>query len=448
MQPSRMVIARALTTLTICAVIWPSASLAQSAIESAADRQRQLIEEIEREQLRAGPHSEALIDPMTSLALLYLEDGDTALASVTVEQILQVMRANYGLYSLRQAPLIWQLIENADALGNVDAAWNLQQELEALASRNPEDLRSVPVFRGLAERRLHLLEQFKAGEFPREFFLGCYYEDPADQPDRENRSCVSGSRSFAIGRILLDVHRYYAEAIEVLLRNELYESEQLRELELEAVRATFTSGLAHRGVPCEGTLGELLEMEPLESCLEPIQEVDENLTRLNVGGEASLVRLLSYEVRSSAPQLTQLSALIELADWLHSRHLQSSMIRRANDSALELYDLAIERLRELGETSTIENIFSPSVPVVLPVFVPTPLVSEEPSQFSGYVEVAFDVTKLGEGDRIEILETRDVSRKEERELIRTIEQTVFRPRAVRGQLVDRSRVTVRYYLGD
>src|SRR5690606_38216393 len=142
---------------------------------------------------------------------------------------------------------------------------------------------------------------------------------------------VAAGGSFAIGQILLDVHRYYAEAIEVFLRNELYASEELRELELQAVRATFMSGLAHRGVPCEGTLGELLEMELLESCLEPIQEIDENLTRLNVGGEASLVRLLSYEVRSSAPQLTQLSALIGLADWLHTQHLQSSMIRRATD---------------------------------------------------------------------------------------------------------------------
>lgn len=432
---------KALTVLTLLAVVAPCASVAQFTRGSLAERERQIIEDIDRARSREGPHAESLIGPLTALALLYQEEGDRLLATATIERALQVVRANYGLYALEQAPFIQQLIANEEEIGNIDAAWNLQQELLTLARRHPEDLRSVPIFRGLAEKRLNLLQQYKAGEWPREFFLGCYYDYP-HRLGGEPRSCTSGSRTFAIGRILAEVHSHYAEAIEVILSNELYSSEELRELEMEAVRATLTSGLIGRGVECEIALDQLLEMEPLGSCLAPLR---------GVGGGSSLVRLLLYEIRSSAPALTQLSALIRLADylhWLHWQQLRRSSMRRTDDSAMELYSLALEKLKEMGEASTIDDVFSPAVPVALPAFAPNALLSEETPDSTGYVDVAFDINKRGGSDRIEILATRSVSRDAEKELIRMIKQSCFRPRAGGGQFAGSSRVTVRYYVNE
>ncbi|HEX5049978.1 MAG TPA: hypothetical protein VFX89_22885 [Gammaproteobacteria bacterium] len=79
---------------------------AQPALDAAANRQKQLIDSIERPQSTGGVFAEDLIGPLTELALSYQESGDRDLASVTIERTLQVLRANYGLYSLAQAPLI------------------------------------------------------------------------------------------------------------------------------------------------------------------------------------------------------------------------------------------------------------------------------------------------------------------------------------------------------
>jgi hypothetical protein len=64
------------------------------------------------------------------------------------------VRFNYGLKSLHQAPLIEQLIRNEEARGNDAVAWDLEQELLGLARRNPDDLRTVPIFHEIAQRGL------------------------------------------------------------------------------------------------------------------------------------------------------------------------------------------------------------------------------------------------------------------------------------------------------
>ena len=86
--------------LTLLTVAWPLTGLSQPALESAADRQRRIVETIEDEQARDGPYSEQLIGPLTALAVLYQEQGDDLLAAATFQRVRQVVRANYGLHSL------------------------------------------------------------------------------------------------------------------------------------------------------------------------------------------------------------------------------------------------------------------------------------------------------------------------------------------------------------
>src|SRR5262245_19387842 len=58
-----------------------------------------IAERILEAQAQGGPYAIELIDPLTTLSLLYVEDGQHALAAATIDQALQVMRANYGLRS-------------------------------------------------------------------------------------------------------------------------------------------------------------------------------------------------------------------------------------------------------------------------------------------------------------------------------------------------------------
>lgn len=116
--------------LWVAAIVWLGSSAAVAAqtssaplsVDAAADLQRQIVARIDVEETLNGPLSEGLISPLSALAELYRDGGDLALASATLERIVQILRVHYGLHSLEQAPLIRQLIANEEAAENFDEA--------------------------------------------------------------------------------------------------------------------------------------------------------------------------------------------------------------------------------------------------------------------------------------------------------------------------------------
>ena len=138
------------------------------------------------------------------------------------------MRVNNGLHTLEQLPYIRQLIRIEEVRGNPVAAWELEQDLLALVKRYPADLRTVEVFRGVADRRMDLMRRYLASERPPEVYLGCYY----------GGGCDAGSRKGVARSILADAQLNYWSAITVMLRNEQYSSDELCELELDVLRGT------------------------------------------------------------------------------------------------------------------------------------------------------------------------------------------------------------------
>jgi tetratricopeptide (TPR) repeat protein len=432
--------------LVLAAVAAASVGFSQPVLEPAEDRQRQVVERIEQEQARNGPHSEDLIGSWSALGLLRQEDGDHELAAAAFERAREIVRVNYGFRSLEEAPLLRQLVRIEEARGNVETAWGLEDELLDLVRQHPSDVRIAPILREIADKRMDILERYRAGEFPPQIILGCYYRGP------RNPSCTSGSRREVIGRISFQAQWYRATAIEAILRNGLYASDELRELEMDSLSAR---GMA-LGYPCPPLeFQELLEMELIGSCLEPVisQEAfaDVRGERLpgipvvNIGGTASLARLLIYEVRSSAPALSQVNALVRLADF----RLAALRAADVDESTLALYEHAYRQLEENGiAQASIEEIFSPQTPVVI-TSGPNPLVFEETQESTRYIDVAFDITKHGESENIEILDaTTDATRGAEKDLVRLIERSRFRPRVTDGQFSDTSQVLVRYYLND
>ena len=84
----------------------------------ADDEQRQLVDAINEIRAQEGPYSADLLDPFTALAVLYRESGDRTFATAAIEQALQIVRANYGLRSLEQAPLLREQVLNEKDSGN------------------------------------------------------------------------------------------------------------------------------------------------------------------------------------------------------------------------------------------------------------------------------------------------------------------------------------------
>lgn len=428
-----------------------------------ADGDRQLLERIQEILSRDGPNSAALLEPLSQLLLLYLEGGDEGLAAVAIERAVQVVRVNSGLHSLEQAPLIQQLIRVEEARGNHAAAWQLEQGLLSLVRRHPNDVRTVPILRDIAAKQLKVLGDFVAGKNPPQVVLGCFYK-ASYASDAGN--CESGSRKTAVHGMLGESQRNYSDAIAVMLRNDLYDSDELRELELELLRVVAslrpfdvepshshlvlvprfagpefsepwrsrTTAIAALAAwtppPFGGALGAADDVE--------LMPEHARFSHSYYRGRQSLGRLHSYAAASGNPT-RQADAITQLADWdlMYSRHGQ----------AVKGYERAYAMLEEVGATpEAIEDAFAPPMPVVLPAFQPNPLAKDETRQATGHVDLAFAITKYGRGRDIELIGAENATPDAVEGLVSFVKTARFRPRVSGGRFADATPVVVRYHL--
>ena len=418
---ARLKIERTAGLVLLAAFSVPGTAFSQSAREALESREQQVVERIAAEESANGPYSERLIGPLTTLSLLYEEMGEFALVDASIQRVIQVLRADYGLYSLEQAPSIRRLIELELERDNAEAAWELEQELLGIAERHRDDIRTVTILRDTADRRLETLRRYIAGEFPPEIVLGCYYDESyaylkawtrgsrplTSLPGGDSLySCTAGSRVQAKQALFGEAQSLYAEAANIILRNELYSSEELKEL------LTILVESSHRyGNPALG--------------------------------RHSLRYLLAYETTNTDEWLPRIEALVRLADW----NLLYSNSGNGTKAALAAYQQAYELALAHGlARETIEEIFTPDRPVLLPTFAANPLDADKASEGSTYIDFAFVVTKTGKSDDIEIIESSgNVTRTVRKDLVKLLKRGRFRPRLVDGQFADSPRMVVRYY---
>jgi tetratricopeptide (TPR) repeat protein len=407
----RQCLTMAAGALVLAAVARPVAAAQGFLRDTQAPREQRLVESIAAEQSRNGTNSEELIGPLTGLGVLYEEVGSHALAIAAWEQARQVVRANYGLSSMEEAPLLEHLIEIEESVGDVAAAWESEQKLVELVQRNPNDLRAAPILDEIGDRRMAILNRYLAGEFPEEIVLGCYY---ARTPMRTGGpgSCNSGSRQVLIVAIVTDAWRYYSGAVGVFLRNEDYSSTELREIETKLVRVAYD----HRAYG---------------------------------SGRESLRRLIAYDVANAEPMPVRVDALVRLADW-DVLLTHATRVYTKYDEVLAEYQAAYNSLaREGADPAAIEAIFAPQVPVTLPTFLPNPLVSEKTQSSIGYVDVEFGVNQYGKAERVRILDsTMNAPRSARRDLEHLIERSSYRPRMVDGRVAESAPLRLRYYLNE
>ena len=477
----------------VALAIVPSTGSPQPAGIPTDDKQR-IAEEIAAAQERGGPQSAELIRPLTELAEIYEAEGERAYAAAALEEARHVIRVNYGLYTLEQVPLIEQALENQQALGQVAMVQALEEELYDLANRHPDDLRTVAIHRGIAERKMNLLQRFIADEAPAEIY--------------GTSGLFSIERDEVITDLVSEAQIHYADAAAVLLRNGLLSSDELRDLEMQLVNtselfreknrkdlrrsaaATATgSGTSiveyndlgafrEYGVGADqrchdprgglssldnhdaaaiasgacvlaseelqgrtNLLWDLAGTEVPQEANERRARVDDMRTRYALGRE-SYRRLIGYAEHSpddSEAWGKHLQAYLELADW--------DLLYARNGAALDEYALVYENLKTNGVAEAVTaSTFAPDVPIVLPTFRPNPL---QTAIGNRYIDVTFEITKFGEPRRVEIVgATPTVPEGAKDELVGTIKASQFRPRLTDGELGRASPVAVRYYLND
>ena len=410
----------------------------------AAERER-VAEEMAAAQAEEGPRSPALIELYAALGAQYENDGQHGLATAALEQARSLVRANYGLHTLDQLPLMQQALENQRVLGDVAMVQAIEEEMLALAMRHPTDLRAVAVYRDAGRRRMDILMRLLAGDAPPEIYpeVGLY----------------SITKSEVVKGLVTAAQTHYAAAAAVIVRNELYSSGELREIETEIVRASDLfrqrTILSQNHDPDGVVRNSLLEAETdrlldlagftvFSDDVERRARLDGVTSRYEVGRD-SYRRLTAYDEKAygtavPATQLqSRLEAHLQLADWdlLYSR----------TRLALEQYARVLAQIETtVVAAPLIAEIFAPAVPIVLPTFLANPL--QTPSSVR-YIDVAFEITRFGESRRVEILgAAANVSDADKNDLLALIKGSRFRPRVTDGELARAAPVALRYYLND
>ena len=454
--------------------VWLLVSLLASGTAAALEpegeydeRERQLLEQIEAIEARNGRNSAEMLEPLRGLVLLYREHEEHASALAALTSALQVVRVTQGLYSLEQAPLLFQQIYVEEARGNHPEVWRLEQELLALVRRHPDDLRSVPALHEIGDRQMAVLDRVLAGENHPNIALGCFYKV---WPNNSG-TCMAGSRQTAVQGMLAEAQRNYSAAITTLLRNERHDSDELTELEMKMIRGIHMVRSLYeeqhsrigKPMPLVPSYIGTDSIEPWRSRMAPIvdlagwelpypsmgaldaRETPEAETRhVRImdpyhRGRQSLRRLYAYAA-SSTP-LTQAEIAVQIADW--------DLLYSNNGLAVDRYELVYAMLEDAGvDRAAIEQLFEPPTPVVLPAFEPNPLAADETRPASGYIDVAFEITRFGKSRAVEIRGESNATQAARRGLVDLITQSRFRPRPTSGQFGGMSSVVVRYYLYD
>jgi hypothetical protein len=471
--------ARVIAAFGTLALAAPCAAALDPAVYE--ELERQILDNIEQIRARDGQYSPALRDELARLIVLYRENEDYALALVAIERALQVQRANGGLYSLEQVPLLMQRLESEEALGNDAEVWDLEQELLTLARRHPDDPQAVPVLRAVADRQMEVVGRVvDSNEIPPQMIYGCYYQEWAIIDGRAE-NCNAGSRSTAVQGMLADANRNHADAIAVLLRNEAYSSDALRELEMELVRGanliqeeyerdgnrSITGTRTKNQVPVPlvpwssqaelrepwrsrmATVMELADWDlpydsagtPEEDFLQEMEPRDSRFRAPYYRGRQSLRRLYVYSVVDASPPAERAAAIVQIADW--------DLLFSSNGLAIEGYTLAQDMLERTGaDEAALAQLFAPELPVVLPAFEPNPLARDDTRPATGYIDVEFAITKYGRAREIELRSAENASDDARSNLVTLLKSSRFRPRPTDGRFDDSLPIVVRYHLYD
>jgi hypothetical protein len=390
----------------------------------------ELLQRIQDIEARDGPNSDELIDPLTTLGRLHQEAGEPLQSAAAIQRAVDVVHVNQGLHTLDQAPLIRLLIGDAEAIGDARAAWDLEQELLSLASRHPDDIRTARILRETGDRRLAVLDRYIAGrEFPPEIKFGCYYGEPVNAwADAEQRlqGCGAGRSDVAQSNLFREAQDLYSRAIRILLRNEHYPADDLETLVEDLARKTYRY--------CPRRVADPPSAKSRETV---ILQCD------FVRSRHGLVSLVQWQVENARAWPDGVETLVEIADWdlLYARGVIG------DETALEEYTRVYELLAEQGAHESIDRIFSPEIPVLLPAFAQNPLAPTREQRGDGYIDVSFEIDRYGKSHHIRILgATTDSTRTVEKRLLQFITGSRFRPRVVDGRFADSAPVVVRYFL--
>jgi tetratricopeptide (TPR) repeat protein len=377
--------------------------------EALSDAVEKSLDSLSEEESSNGERSSALIDELMSLAALYEDLGRHTAAIAALEDAINIIRINYGLYSLEQVGAVESLIASRQANGDYDQASAQREYVRELVRRNADDPRVVSILSGLARSEMESAEELLGVPPPPQlsFQQGPPLRDFGVRAGLPLRPALAA---------LYAARRDYAAALRVAAKTEAGNAGDLFALE-DALIDTVYFEVAHPEL--HRRLGGPVVVGALGIGL----------------FRAKVINSVNFE--RTAVDVAK--AHIELGDWY--------LIFSANGAALDEYRAAREVLaQEDTAPEVVEALLSPAIPAVLPVLPADIDDSATTRAHRGYVDAAVELNRYGGARSIEILDASAGTPKAvERRLRGYVNRHRFRPRFVADDLDRSDRFRARFY---
>lgn len=377
--------------------------------EALSDAVEKSLDSLSEEEASNGERSAALIDELTSLAALYEDLGRHTAAIAALEDAIDIIRINYGLYSLEQVSTVEALIESRQANGDYEQVSAQREYVRELVRRNSDDPRVVGILTGLARSEMESAEELLGVPPPPQLS----FQQGPPLPGFGVRTGLPLRPALAA---LYAARGDYAAALRVAAKTQTGNAADLFALE-DALIDTVYFEVAHPEL--HRRLGGPVVVSALGI----------GLFRAKVTNSVNFER--------TAVDVAK--AHIELGDWY--------LIFSANGAALDEYRAAREVLaREDTSPEVVEALLSPAIPAVLPVLPADIDDSSATRAHRGYVDAAVELNRYGGARSIEILDSSAGTPKAvERRFRGYVNRHRFRPRFVAGDLDRSDQFRARFY---
>jgi hypothetical protein len=380
------------------------------------------LDAIRSEEIGNGTSSKDLAPQLLSLAVLYQQRGDHALALPALERARQIIRYNEGLYSLEQVPIVERALASRDALHEGAGAQPEEDTLLELARRNPTDARVADIYYELANRHVGTVERYLSDPSQQDLTVTLNVEGLAphrETPEETALSTLDGARD------------NYAQAIRSVVRHRSPDGPSLGDVEHALVRSYYIEAenvdrLSPLAAQTDSRLGK------------PRYELGIR-SALHERGVESYWRRMRYSLKAGQPETEIAAEQLELGDW----HL----VFDEDELAFATYRNARLLLERNGVTpEQVREFFSPTTPTVLPTFMAGFVRPDQAAAYRGWVDVAITLNGVGKSTHFEVTEKSPGTTEEiVRRLKHHVAESRFRPRFDGDAWVREDRVALRYY---
>lgn len=386
-----------------------------------------------------GQYAPELVEHLLALGTLYQRQDNHDRAIEVFERADHISRVNNGLYHPGQIPIIEGQIESHLALGDFEAINEKQRYLLFLSRKlqNNGSIARVSTLAALGDRNMATFglalietEDLSAGPM---FRLGSM--DAPGAPEIARYHALNS---------LYRARNTYSAAISTLIDNENFLHPRLPELEYKYLETIFLVGFSSE-----------LVFNPhyyLTSARRSANLPNRwtYLRRNHSGYEAGIStfeRILLYQENDPAiTDVARVRTRIEYGDW----HLLFGW----DEAAAEQYGRAYTQAQSLGlDQDTVDTMFTPSMPVQLPLFTARPNSREKFAvspdaelSYDGYIDMSFVINRNGTARQIRVLDkSGSTTYAIENRLRRYLKNSPYRPHIEDGKPVNRNAVRLRYY---